>query len=389
MRYDQLVPQGTYIHKYMKSMHALETPFAYDFWCAIWTIGAACGRNVCVNRPRSPVRLNWFVVLAADSGSTRKSTAVSVSSKIIGRLGIPIISTERRLRQLLTEPALEEVSIAVGELSRVMGKQASMKDVPDLIIDMYDSDTPLSPFGSFISASTPGRLVSLVNPVVVESGFASRVLFVVADRPKRPVSWPSGDEETEIALLASALTECVNADDTDKIGMNAKALKRYDSWYKHRLKHFDSFRASFEAREDDHVLRLAACLCINDGTWEIQLSHIRTAVRIIADTKETMHVLLSGDQTASTRITAGVDRMRKKLVAAGSDGLQHRDLYLAIRTRLNIDEYRTLIKIMHECDLIQVFETVKGRTRLYRATGKLLEFGSTASIISRLSQFKG
>ena len=83
MNYKSLVPHDSFIGQYMEYMSELETPDAYDFWCGVWAIGVCCGRNVIVDRPRAPVHLNWYVILSAESGTTRKSTAVREISSIV------------------------------------------------------------------------------------------------------------------------------------------------------------------------------------------------------------------------------------------------------------------------------------------------------------------
>ena len=83
MNYRKLVPSDSFIGQYMDYMSGVETPEAYDFWCAVWAIGVCCGRSVYVDRPRLPVHLNWYIVLTAESGTTRKSTAVRFIEKIV------------------------------------------------------------------------------------------------------------------------------------------------------------------------------------------------------------------------------------------------------------------------------------------------------------------
>jgi len=64
-------------------MEYVETAQAYDFWCALWAIGVGVTRDVYVDRPNAAVYLNWYIILAADSGITRKSTAINSISNLV------------------------------------------------------------------------------------------------------------------------------------------------------------------------------------------------------------------------------------------------------------------------------------------------------------------
>ena len=64
-------------------MSVVETAESYDFWCAVWAIGTGVGRDVYVDRPNSPIYHNWYIILAAEAGTTRKSTAISSISNVV------------------------------------------------------------------------------------------------------------------------------------------------------------------------------------------------------------------------------------------------------------------------------------------------------------------
>ena len=130
MNYKKLVKDGGFISQYMDYMSDIETPEAYDFWCAIWAIGATCGRNVSVDRPHLPVHLNWYIILSADSGTTRKSTAVRSIEKITGPLlgGLTVntkVSPERLINSLWDKTKDQDTAtciIVVPELVTLLGK---------------------------------------------------------------------------------------------------------------------------------------------------------------------------------------------------------------------------------------------------------------------------
>ena len=92
MNYKKLVPPNSFIGQYMEYMSYVETAESYDFWCAVWAIGDTCGRNTYVSRPNTPVYLNWYLILAAESGSTRKSTAIATIAGVVKNNGRPLLA---------------------------------------------------------------------------------------------------------------------------------------------------------------------------------------------------------------------------------------------------------------------------------------------------------
>src|SRR5258708_5404574 len=79
--YSKLVPADSFLGQYMEHMQEQETPQAYDFFCGLWLMSLAM-RGCVVNRPRAPVHMNMYCILAAESGTTRKSSAVRAATKI-------------------------------------------------------------------------------------------------------------------------------------------------------------------------------------------------------------------------------------------------------------------------------------------------------------------
>ena len=404
MKYSKLVPKDSFIGQYMEYMSYVETAESYDFWCAVWAIGDTCGRSVYVNRPNTPVYLNWYIILAAESGSTRKSTAVAAITRIVEDNRRPLLAgktSPESLELLLHEQTRlcgkASVSFAVSELVTILGREGYMSSMPGLLTDLYDCPkerrTPGTiksgniiqdnVFVSFISASTPAWLVSAINPSVIEGGFTSRVIFVVDDARKRAIAWPEvRGEEDGTRLKAQLETIRTDATSIGPIGISEGGLKKFSGWYKSKTHSKDSFLGGFEAREDDHVLRLAACLSINDGTYEIQTKHISTGLNVINRIKMGANSLFGGDFSQSARLADAVTRMREVLIDFGTDGIRHADLLRKMQKRLDAKELKTLIKVLHECGMIQIFE-VK-RSKFYRATRGIEKFGVTSEVLDKL-----
>jgi hypothetical protein len=408
MNYKKIVPVDSFIGQYMKYMSYVETAESYDFWCALWAIGTGVGRGVYVDRPNSPVYLNWYIILAAESGTTRKSTAItSISGILEGTATLLTGKTspenlELYLHDNSTANGKATAHFAVSELVTILGREGYMSTMPGLLTDLYDCQKLRTSPGTlamgelvqknvyvtFLSASTPSWLVTAINPSVIEGGFTSRVIFVVDDNRKRSIAWPRRRESDEFDSLRSSFGKLrEEGQANEQIGISKGGLKKFSNWYNSRATHTDPFMSSFEAREDDHLLRIAACLAVNDGTLEIQSGHIGHGSKIISQVKNGAFRLFGGDFSHHAKLAGAISRVREILIKSGTDGIKHSDLQRRVVRHLDAKELRTLMNILHECGMIQIFKVKKGRSTAtyYRATKAIEKFGVTSEILAKLN----
>lgn len=419
--YNNLVPHRTFIDDYMRHMSGLETPHAYDFWCAVWLTSLALGRGLVVSRPRIPVHMNWYIMLCAESGLTRKSTAVKCATDVArvflseGAYHVDIIEDktspeglEATLQKLTNEHGYAHCAISISELVRFLGKERYNTTMPGLLTDLYDSPslrnspgtlsrgptTLRDVFVSFLSASTPSWLMKSINPAVVEGGFTSRVIFVHEERRKKPVPWPEEGDNTTVRRLVDVLKEiqCVAADVTDRFGgiaLTRDALSVYKRWYNNRQEHRDTFRSTFEAREDEHVLRLAGVLAANDRSWEINSRHIGTATKIVLDAKERGASIFEGIHAVDS-LARGIDRMREVLVAGMADPITQRDLYFKVRSKFDRETFNLTLRILHELRMVRKFQAQHGgkgkKTTLWQGTRLLTQQGALELILKEFDK---
>lgn len=412
VKYHKLVPEASFLGQYLRYCDGSETPYAYDFWTGLWLLSVACGRGIVVDRAGAPVFLNIYCILVAESGVTRKSTSVrratSFARVLCGEHALLVESkiTPEKLEFELALQSLEKdtayASIAIDELVKFLGKERYVEAMPTLLTDLYDSPAVRTGGGTlvrgrtelrnvyinFLSASTPSWLLRAVNPDVIEGGFTSRVIFVVAEVPKKSIPWPEDKNETARQSIGTALHDVSQkAQRVSVIGITENARKTFERWYRSRDKKRDAFRASFQSREDDHILRVAALLSINDDSWEIQNNHIIAATRIITEVREDGAAIFEGTGTNS-RIVLGVDALRDKLIAAGLNGIKQGELTKSMQPRLNAEEIKTALNIMHDLDMVQRFDGVQlGRGRpvtMWRAKQSLLNGKALDSIIEQV-----
>jgi hypothetical protein len=402
------VPPDSFIGQYMEYMSYVETAESYDFWCALWAIGTGVGRGVYVDRPNSPVYCNWYIILAAEAGTTRKSTAISSILDVVRGVGSVLTgktspeSLELYLHDSTAEGGTARAHFAVSELVTILGREGYMSTMPGLLTDLYDCQKLRTSPGTlqmgeliqkdvyvtFLSASTPSWLVTAINPSVIEGGFTSRVVFVVDDNRKRSIAWPKKREGGHLGEVRDRFESTIaTAKGDGPINITEGGLKKFTNWYNTRASHTDPFRSGFEAREDDHLLRIAGCLAINDGTGEIQSRHIGHGSKLISQVKDGSFRLFGGDFSYRAKLVAAIERVRDILLAAGNDGVMHNDLHSKVQRNLDAQELKTLMTIMHECGMIQIFKVKKGRSTAtyYRATRAIEKFGVSSEVLARLN----
>lgn len=281
------------------------------------------------------------------------------------------------------ENGSSQVLLVASELAAMLGRGTSIAGIPALLTDLYDcpdervgggtlhtgSINLKDVYCSFLAGSTPSWLATAVRPEIVAGGFTSRCYFIHGRERKRLIAWPEHAGEDEHRLKEELLDALRSIHEESKahtrIGINATALRTFRKWYEERRTHKDVYRESFESREDSHVLRLAGLIAANERVWEINDDHIRRAIQLVAEYKRYGTELFTGTR-AEKRDVRLLKRLRDSLVAAGNSGIARGELYRL----LNISggagvEMRTILSVLHELDLIKVYEIqgVTGRPK--------------------------
>ena len=398
MSYD-FIDKDTFIGKYIEYMSGQETPLVYDFMCACWCLSIVVGRECYVARPKAPVRLNMYVILSSDSGVTRKSTSVRVATNLVRDhlrdtdSKLILIESKITTGQLQYElynatkaHGYAHVAISASELAAVLSRSGGLSGLPALLTDLYDCpDTRIgggtvamgggynlkNVYASFIAGSTPSWLMRAVTPAIIEGGFTSRCYFIDGSSRKRSVAWPEeGDDSDKRNELKDKLRSIAGrANDIGRIDLSSSAIESFKQWYNARPHHVDAYRASFEAREDAHILRFAALLAVNRERFLVDVHDIKHAINIVSRIKQDGQRLFSATVVDRNDIRL-VEKVRAELLAANTSGISQSDILRAMRPKYKSEQVRSVLTVMHELDLVQKF-TIEGEGRpktVWRAT---------------------
>lgn len=387
------VPENTFIADYMAMMDDQETPKIYDFICACWCLSVAMGRDVIVDRPRAPVHLNMYVILVSESGIMRKSTSIRIATGIVRQFlaeqKSPILLFESKttmgmmlneLSKSSKETGRSQGILVASELAAVLGRGGGLSGLPALLTDLYDcpdervgggslntgSFNLQNVYFSFLGGSTPSWLAKAVRPEVIEGGFTSRCYFINGRNRKRSIAWPEGDDngKDRRSALGSQLTELYqNSLRYNRIGITDKARARFTSWYESRPIHKDAYRESFESREDAHILRFAGLFAINEAHWQINEDHLSRAIATVSAIKKAGTDLFTGGQVEHRDVKL-LHKIRNLLLTAGDSGVSLTEFNRALRLSGRAsDEVRTLLRTMHELDLVKKYELEQAKGR--------------------------
>lgn len=398
----QMVKEGTFLHDYLYYMSRLETPLIYDLACGLWLLSTVVGRTLKINRPKAPVYLNTYFIICAEAGITRKSTAIRMAENVLREVDIP----DLRLYTSSTTPEamLDTMSITsaqtgrthagilVSELVTFMGRESYAGGMPGILTDLYDAPQVRTierikgqrvlknVYVTFLAGSTPSWLIRAINPDVIEGGFTSRCLFVIAERRKQLVAWPQEDDERgDLVRGLARQLEDIRAKalkySERGIDLLPGAMKYFVEWYNDRIVEApDSFTASFNAREDHHVLRLAGLLSVSDGSLMISEHHLINAIKLITHFKTTAAQMFSTDSKEEEKLTAGIDKLRQELIKAGELGIPHTALLYKVRNALPTTQLKYALEIMHELRMVDQFIVKDGSGKaktVWRGTNRL------------------
>jgi hypothetical protein len=377
------VPKNTFISNYMEYMQDQETPAMYDFACACWILSNVLGRDVIVDRPRAPVHLNMYVILVSESGIMRKSTSIRHATSILRDFfdqtenRTMLVESRTSAGAMLNELHYSTIKngyahmvFVASELAASFGRAAGMANSVALLTDLYDCPDVRTGGGaltrgstskinlnniylSFLGGTTPSWLERAITPTIIEGGFTSRCYFVVGKQRKRSIAWPSelredGAKQRLVDQLKEIQHESVAQ---PKIGITDSGLKAFTKWYESRIIHRDTYRESFESREDGHVLRFAAIFAVNEGHWLISDDHVKRSIGVVGDVKSDGAGLFTGSDVKTVDVK-WIKKLRTVLLAA-ENGISRHDLTKLMNARsLRTIELQSTIKIMHELDLI-------------------------------------
>lgn len=308
-----------WIESYFQYTIDHESPDLFHIWTAISVLAGALRNNVLLDRNLYKLYPNHYVVLVAESGLCRKTTALEIAPLTF----LQHIPEANMLTGSLTAQGLYDamnmdysakgkaynprgaIYVLAGELTYAIREGAERDRMLQLLTDFYGGKAKTHDITrqqmrgqegrntlenvclNFFTATTQKSLAKVISLAVAGVGFVGRTIWIVGEGPRKSVAWPEISEEGRrigVDLLYD-LKIISRLKGVYKVEPEAKWF--YKDWYDNHKPDPDTARTEYEreylARKGEHVLKLAMIMSVNERNDLVMTkAHIVKALKILA-----------------------------------------------------------------------------------------------------------
>lgn len=344
------------------------------YWCGVSTVGAALQRKVYYQHGRSQWSPNFYILIVAEQAVARKSTAINTGMELFRDMEGVVLGPDCCTWQAFLEMmgrnvqgedekmgatvmlkwpddgschanqnyVMASVTLPISELGTFF--RADNFELRDLLTDLWDGtdrvwkrltktagdDIIPKPWINFIAGTTPAWVASNFSPEFLETGLASRFIFLYGERMYRRVAYPPALPQWYIDMgtaLSARLKEMVDLMCIVQITKEAKqwGKKWYDKLCDAQIAAEGTLDIGFLSRKQCHLHKLGIIIAASRNHLpQLRLSDLQEADRRLKtldhDTSKTLQGIGHTKITAATmQIVAAVKKEgfieRRKLFA--------------------------------------------------------------------------
>ncbi len=251
---------NNWLDAYVRLMENTEPAKIFDVWTGYSVIAACLRRKVSFQLGRLLYYPNIYVVFVAEPGVARKTQAIKFGVDFLKTIPDIQTSADSSTKEAMTDDiqgsALDELlpdgttfrhsslNIISKEFESFLGQKKENTRMLTALTDLFDcpddwssrtrhgtSNKIIRPWVNLLAATTPDSLANSLPASAVGGGLTSRILFVWADKKKRPVAVPDmTPEEVELKKqLESDLYQISRM--SGEYAMTGDCLNKWKEWY--------------------------------------------------------------------------------------------------------------------------------------------------------------
>lgn len=337
-----------------------EAPESFHLGAGLALIGATAGRRVHATYVSKPLYSNIYMMLVGLAGESRKDTAIEFAINLpkhqAGRswndapykMATDIGSAEGLIKVLSDQPNTWLYVTEYQRLSR-QAKRASTGTIFSTLISAWNTPpalqnttkgSPLTanlPYLSVIAAVQPKILAEEMSPEDLESGYASRWLFVPGEG-REPIPYPPNIDARAAHDLYGQLLRTLGAYERrgnaeTSLTIAPAAIKRWEDWYMadRTRKVENEDEASIRSRLSVHIQKLALLYAASAGAMEIGTEHLDPAIAFVewswAHTRQMMQTwgvpIFNQIETRILHVLTERGPMKRRVLQASSRGRKY------------------------------------------------------------------
>ena len=351
-----------------------ESPAIFHFWTGVSTIASVLKRRVWIDQRYFEWTPNFYIIFVAKAGIAAKSTTISVGTSLLREIDNIHFGPDSGTWQAIGKALEASSELVPVSNAGLMGEMESMSCITctpgelgtflnfddrkliDVLTSLWDGQRGTfehstasqgkiliqNPWLNIISATTPSWLSRNMPEGAIGEGFASRVVFVFAEKKRQLVAYPSlmssNDDHTKLRedlihdlnVISEMLGEMI---------LTPEAVEWGIEWYKNhhtnRPVHLASDRFDgYLARKQTHIHKLAMVLSVSESNKGIiERSHLVSAEKITSGMEHDMiRVFESIGVAPQSRMIGQVvnflDTYKKQNMAVTSQTLQRHCLQI-------------------------------------------------------------
>jgi len=340
---EHLFPTSGLIGLFLDWAGLASCSMAYLFWSAVALIGSSCRYNFFIDRHTDTMRMNWFIIMVGEKG-TFKSTGLDAAREVWGHLNcqvhgwkpgtalpnfhdlnpyqvrfLPEDSNQATLVKALATQSIvykgksvkpEEAAVmALDELQTLFGREGWQIEKLVPWLNRIFADKPYvyqtgkgglitiqHPAVTLLGCCPPEIMRASITPALFAGGFLDRCVIVSrADKVGAADMYPTPMPRDPLvaAQLARALKQLTMRSHREEIIATSEATEWFKKeWFPNQPEPTDDRDYSLP-RKANHLWKLAAILCISDGSLpEIHPHHFQLAAKLLDSERRHFRELL-------------------------------------------------------------------------------------------------
>lgn len=165
------------------------------------------------------------------------------------------------------------------------------------------------------------------------------------------------------------------AEQTSNFNITNRGFQQYNKWCIHHVPKRGYYGQILDELIKEYCLTIACCLCFNDKRDVIQDYDVNNALKILEITADEAIKMFEDELNINdtSKYIKVLEKVKQFLLAAGSNGMQHRSLYLKVHHDIDNETFRYIMTLLHEFGIIEKLK-VNSNSFIYRGTENLSDF---------------